>query len=203
MGTISGSDQDIGDQMVSECVGWSMFAKNWTFAKQAFDVMCREFGMTGVLVATKDKQSVKRCAIPESCEGKLLQTTYIPQDEFFSYVRQSKFLFLPQVHDASPRVATQALALDTPLLMNRNIIGGWKYVTEKTGEFFNDLSDIRESAQKILRNIEKGGVYEPRKWVTQHFGDTNSGTRLKNWIEENFPDRVKLPDGTRMLFPVS
>ena len=34
--------------------------------------------------------------------------------------------------------AMQALALDVPLLMNRNIIGGWKYVNEKTGEFFND-----------------------------------------------------------------
>ena len=33
----------------------------------------------------------------------------------------------------------QALALDVPLLMNRNIIGGWKYVNEKTGEFFNEF----------------------------------------------------------------
>jgi hypothetical protein len=29
--------------------------------------------------------------------------------------RQSQFLFLPQVHDASPRVITQALALDVHL----------------------------------------------------------------------------------------
>jgi len=201
--TISGSDQDIGDAMVSDCVGWSMFAKNWSFAKQAFEVMCREFDMTGVLVATKDKQGVKRCAIPESCEGKLLQTTYLGQDEFFSYVRQSRFLFLPQVHDASPRVASQALALDVPLLMNKNIIGGWKYVNEKTGEFFNDLSDIRDSIRRLQKNIASGGVYEPRKWVSANYGDNIAGAKFFKWIDEDFKDRVKLPKGTRLLFPIS
>merc|ERR1711879_563532 len=111
-------------------------------AKQALEVMCGELGMTGVLVATKDKQNKKRCWIPKSCEGKMVQTTYLErQDDFFSYVKQSRFLFLPQVHDASPRVASQALALNVPLLMNRNLIGGWKYLQPETGEFFNDMAD--------------------------------------------------------------
>ena len=39
-----------------------------------------------------------------------------------------RFAYIPQVHDASPRVTTQALMNDVPLLMNRNIMGGWKYV---------------------------------------------------------------------------
>merc|ERR1712232_1127796 len=114
--TFSGSDQDIGDEWESKCVGWSMHCKNWSFALQALEVMCGELKMTGVLVATKDKKDQKKCAIPKSCEGKMLQTTYLErQDDFYNYVKQSRFLFLPQVHDASPRVASQALALDTPL----------------------------------------------------------------------------------------
>merc|ERR1711879_413084 len=169
-------------------------------AKQALDVMCGELGMTGVLVATKDKQNKKRCAIPKSCEGKILQTKYLEnQDEFFSYVKQSRFLFLPQVHDASPRVASQALALDTPLLMNRNLIGGWKYLNDRTGEFFNDLGDFRESARRLLRNVEAGNVYKPRAWITANYGTERSGKRFKKWIEDNFPDRVKLPKKTRFL----
>lgn len=119
-------------------------------------------------------------------------------------MRQSKFLFVPQVHDASPRVTTQALALDVPLLMNRNIIGGWKYVNEKTGEFFNDLSDFQESLTKILSKADRH-EYEPRRWVSANAGDQISGLKLKKFIEENFADRVKLPDelpdDTQMLFP--
>ncbi len=32
-------------------------------------VMCGEYQMTGVLVATKDKQDKKACTIPASCKG--------------------------------------------------------------------------------------------------------------------------------------
>jgi len=202
--TFSGSDQDIGSAAESECVGWSMFCKNWTFAKQALEVMCGEFQMTGVLVATKDKQDRNRCRIPKSCEGKVVQTTYLErQDRFFTYVKQSKFLFLPQVHDASPRVATQALALNTPVLMNRNIIGGWKYLNPKTGESFNDISDFRDALGRLRHNVRVGGVYEPRKYVTAHYGDDNSGARLKKWVEDNFADRIRLPPGTTHLFPTN
>lgn len=115
------------------------------------EVMCSEFGMTGVLVATKSKDGSKACTIPAACRGKMLQTTFLNQDQFFGYVKQSRFVFLPQIHDASPRVSTQALAHDVPVLMNRHISGGWKYLNEKTGEFFSDMSDFREAVQKIVR----------------------------------------------------
>ncbi|CAE7501180.1 MFSD6, partial [Symbiodinium sp. CCMP2456] len=100
---------------------------------------------------------------PQSTDAKglITQTTFLSQDEFFAYVKQSRFLFLPQVHDASPRVITQALALDVPLLMNRNLIGGWKYLTETTGEFFSDATDIKQSAQRLLTKAA-GGEYSPR-----------------------------------------
>lgn len=65
--TYSGSDQDVRN----DCVGWSSFAKNWSFAKEAMEVMCGEFGMTGVLVATKSKDGSKACTIPASCRGKV------------------------------------------------------------------------------------------------------------------------------------
>ncbi|CAJ1362940.1 unnamed protein product [Effrenium voratum] len=177
--TFSGSDQDVHN----DCVGWSSFAKNWTFVKQALEVMCSEFDIKGVLVATKDKQNRKACSIPESCKGKITQTQFLGQDGFFDYVRQSKFLFLPQVHDASPRVSTQALALDVPLLTNWHIMGGWKYVNEKTGEFFHDLSDFRESLKTILAKADRH-EYEPRQWLMANYGDSISGARLREFIEQ-------------------
>merc|ERR1712098_835571 len=151
--------------------------------------------------ATKDKQGIKACTIPAGCKGKMLQTTFLTQDEFFNYVKQSRFLFVPQVHDASPRVVTQALSLNVPLLMNRHLIGGWKYLNEKTGEFFTDLSDFRASAKKLLRNVD-AGVYEPRKYVDDNIGDAISGARFFKFIDENFRHRVKLPAGTTKLWPM-
>jgi len=194
----SGSDQDVHN----DCEGWSSFAKNWTFAKQALEVMCGEYGLTGVLVATKDKQNKKACTIPTSCHGKVLQTQYIPQNEFFDYMRQSRWVFFPQVHDASPRVTTQALMHDLPMLMNWHIAGGWKYLNEKTGEFFHDMSDFRSALGKIVDGTRtEPSAYSPRKWVSEHYGDSVSGPRLKDWVLENFADRVALPRGTRSLLP--
>ena len=42
--TFSGSDQDVRN----DCVGWSSFAKNWSFVKESLEVMCGEYKMTGV-----------------------------------------------------------------------------------------------------------------------------------------------------------
>eukprot|EP00747_Dinoflagellata_sp_TGD_P063086 gnl/TRDRNA2_/TRDRNA2_153301_c0_seq1.p1 gnl/TRDRNA2_/TRDRNA2_153301_c0~~gnl/TRDRNA2_/TRDRNA2_153301_c0_seq1.p1 ORF type:complete len:553 (-),score=92.43 gnl/TRDRNA2_/TRDRNA2_153301_c0_seq1:10-1668(-) len=193
--TLSGSDQDVAN----DCVGWSSFAKNWSFVKESLEVMCGEFQLKGVLVATKDKQGRKACSIPKSCKGLMLQTTYLDQQDYYNYLKQSKFAYLPQVHDASPRVSTQALAHDVPLLMNKNIKGGWKYVTEKTGEFFHDMSDFRDSLRKILKGADIPYHYEPRKWVHENYGNENSGKRLYEFVKDNFADRVKLPKNTKAL----
>jgi len=192
----SGTDQDVWN----DCVGWSSFAKNWTFVMEALEVMCGEFGMTGVLVATKDKQGIKACRLPQSCEGKIIQTSFLDQDKFFTYVKQSWFAFVPQVHDASPRAAAQALSLDTPVLMNWHLIGGWKYLNDQTGEFFHDMSDFRLSLERIMRK-SKAGSYEPRKYMLSHYGDDISGAKLKQFVQDNFGHRVALPEDCRLLIP--
>jgi len=70
--TLSGSDQDVAN----DCVGWSSYAKNWSFVKESLKVMCGEYKLRGVLVATKDKQGEKACTIPDSCEGLMIQTSF-------------------------------------------------------------------------------------------------------------------------------
>jgi len=193
--TLSGSDQDVHN----DCVGWSSYAKNWSFVKEALEVMCGEYKLTGVLVATKNKQGTKACTIPKSCDGLITQTVYLDQNAFFGYLKQSRFSFLPQVHDASPRVSTQALSHDVPVLMNKNIKGGWKYTNDKTGEFFHDMSNFRQSLEKIIKYADVPYHYEPRKWITEHQGNERAGLRLYEWVRDNFPD-TKLPKGTKMLF---
>ena len=68
-----------------------------------------------------------------------------------SLYHQARWVFLPQICDASPRVSTQTLSMNIPLLMNRNIMGGWKYsLPGETGEYFHDMSDFKDSLRKIL-----------------------------------------------------
>jgi len=182
--------------------GWCGWSKNWSFVKEALGTMCGEFHLTGVLVATKDKAGKKAYTIPESCKGRMLQTTYLArQGDYFNYLKQSRFAFLPQIHDASPRVSTQALAHDVPILMNYYISGGWKYVNDKTGEFFHDMRDFRQQLEKILRNADVPGRYEPRKWVLENYGNEHSGRRLLAFVREHFSHRLRLPKGTRLLLP--
>merc|ERR1719319_517534 len=116
----------------------------------------------------------------------MLQTPFLGSTKYFSYVKRSRFQFLPNVHDASPRVASQALSLDTPLLMNAHIRGGWQYLNKKTGEFFHDLTDFRDALDRILENSNRPLHYEPKRWFSGHYGPERSGRRLLRWILETF-----------------
>jgi len=82
--------------------------------------------------------------------------------------------------------------------MNKHISGGWKYVNEHTGEFFHDMSDFRQSLDKILQGAAQG-TYTPRKWVLDNYGNERSGKRLLTFVKEHFSDRVHLPKNTRLL----
>ena len=196
----SGSDQEVHNN----CVGWSSFAKNWSFVLEALQVMCDDHlfpNFTGVLAATKDKQGQKACTIPDKCQGKIIQTSFLTQKQFFTYAVQSKFVFLPQIYDASPRVAAQALSLNVPILLNQNIVGGWKYLNDQTGEFFHDMSNFPQQLRKLLQKIDNQ-QYEPRKFMEEHYGNEKSGRIFRLWVEEHFPQVVFPNNRTRLLLPL-
>lgn len=119
------------------------------------------------------------------------------------FILQARWAFLPQICDASPRVSTQALSMNIPLLMNKNILGGWKYlVPGKTGEFFHDMSDFKTSLRKLLDNTRGGtSPYKPLDFVTDNYGNAISGKRLLEFVQKHFSDRVDLPEGTTELLP--
>lgn len=111
---------------------------------------------------------------------------------------QSRFVFLPQIYDASPRVSSQALALNVPVLMNRNILGGWKYLNEKTGEFFHDLSDFKDSLRKLMSKLD---FYEPRTYIEGNYGNELAGRKFLEFVKENWGDRNLFPPDSRLLLP--
>lgn len=196
----SGGDQDVE----TDCVGWASYNKNFSFVREALEVMCSdEFNVTGVLVANKNKANTKACTIPPSCEGKIVQTTFLDQRQFFTYLSQARWAFLPQICDASPRVSTQALSMNKPLLMNRNIMGGWKYLLPGvTGEEFHDIHDFRAQLRKILDNTRgNNNPYKPLEFVRENYGNAIAGVRLLEFVMSHWGDRIDLPDGTKFLVP--
>ena len=100
-------------------------------------------------------------------------------DEFQKELQKARFLFLPNITDASPRVITEAMCYDLRLLINYDIIGGWKYVTPETGEFFHDEFDIEKALEKLTKNMDR---YQPRKHFVEKYGKERFFTRLKKGL---------------------
>jgi glycosyltransferase involved in cell wall biosynthesis len=90
---------------------------------------------------------------------------------FINYMNQCKFLFCTSIYDASPRIIVEALSLDIPVLLNKNILGGWKYITETTGMFFDPKDCIEKT---ITEFINKKG-YQPLLYTKTNLNvDKNS-----------------------------
>ena len=151
----------------------------------------------GVILGIVDSNG-NSCDIPPSCHGKVLKAPYVNYYEGLDFFRQSKFLLLPQVYDASPRVAMEAMSLNVPLLMNKNIVGGWKYINDQTGEFFNDISDFKSNLGMMMNRLD---TYSPRAYVQQNYGKELYGRKLRSFVEDNFGEYVSLPKGSNLLIP--
>ena len=72
-----------------------------------------------------------------NCNGIVKVVPFLAFDAFQKEMQKCRFLFVPNIADASPRVITEAICYNMPVLVNRNILGGWHYVEPGvTGEFF-------------------------------------------------------------------
>ena len=120
----------------SKCDDWVSHNKNWELAKKCLPILCEKFKLKGLLVGRKD------CDIPEGCKPYITTTGWLNYGENINQYNKCRFIFVPNQRDASPRVVTEAMSADCAVLMNTNILGGWKYVVEQTGELFTDENDI-------------------------------------------------------------
>ena len=116
--------------------------------------------------------------------------------EMCSVIQSSKFVLFPNTKDSSPRMIPETLVRDVPVLVNSSIYGGWKYVNEQTGMFFNaptleeycnkkfnenELIDHICSCMDSMMNTKFDKVSE---FYYEQFGFTKSATRLASIINE-------------------
>ena len=126
----------------------------------------------------------ENCEFSQQCNGIVKVHPLLAYNEFQKELKKSRFLFVPNISDASPRVITEAICYNIPVLVNKNILGGWHNVIPSvTGEFFTDETDLSYHLSKILNN-----QYQPRNWFQENRGKTNSGKLLAKFLIDNFPD---------------
>lgn len=163
------------------CDDWVSYNKNWKLGQKCIYLLSEKLGLKGLLVGRK------YCNVPENCEV----TGWVEYGEMIELYKKSKFVFLPNIADASPRVLTECLSLDLPCLVNYNILGGWKYVNKQTGVFFNDENNVVEKVKELLNNYDK---YEPRKYIIENYGHVKSGKKLAEFLFKNFKDRLNVKE---------
>ena len=73
-------------------------------------------------------------------------------------MKNVKFVLFPNTADASPRLIAEALVRNVPVVVNSDIYGGWKYVTENNGRFFEapklkEYFDNREFNDSCIESL--------------------------------------------------
>jgi hypothetical protein len=157
--------------------GWQSYNRNWELAEKCLKIMCDKYHLKGLLIGRIN------CKIPNNCHSLMKQTDFLEYDKFINIFNKCRFVFVPNKLDASPRVMTEAICYNLPVLCNYHITGGWKYITDKTGEFFNrDASntgnDFEKSLSTFLQNFDK---YTPRDEYIKNHKEENEGRRLLNF----------------------
>lgn len=99
-----------------------------------------------------------------------------PWDKFIEFMNSSKYLFCTSKYDASPRIIVEALSLGMPVLLNENILGGWKYINDKTGLLFFPDEIIENKINLFLKNAENN-EFNTIKWV-KHNVDREKNSQL-------------------------
>lgn len=154
---------------------WKREAKNWALAGQCISHLCGELGLRAFVVGSPNSQFP---AHPE-----VLFSAPLPWNQLLTRLSQAKFLFVPNVWDASPRLLAEALCLNVPLVVNSNILGGWKYVNRFTGAFFNNEHDVISAANDCLQQ-----TLSPRDWFRGNHGPYLAGQRLLRLLKTVDPE---------------
>ena len=159
--------------------GWaSEQVKGWELARRCLPILTGELGLRGLLVGRAEIADLDDLG----CAGRLDVVDQLPWPELMRRFAASRFLFVPNGLDPSPRVIAEALLMGTPVLVNRNILGGWHQVNPFTGAFFESEADVASGARRCLTEWTS-----PRRWFAAHLGPLRSGARLAELLRRVDP----------------
>ncbi|MCK9931120.1 hypothetical protein MXD62_28935 [Frankia sp. Mgl5] len=170
----------VPDDLVADVIhvsggeAWGQDAKNWPLAARCLRRLVRD-ASPRVLVVDAPPGA-------EPIEGTRFLGA-MDHGDLLAAIAAARCLLVPAVIDPSPRVLAEALCLDVPVVVNRRIIGGWKYVNHFTGTFFADEDDVVPAVRSVLRVRRR-----PRRWFLAHHGPARAGAEVFRLLRTLDPD---------------
>lgn len=162
--------------------GWQSHNRNWILAQICFHVICVQYKLRVLIVGRT------HCTLDPLWRPYVTVKGFMNFHAFQTEMQKCRFLFVPNIDDASPRVITEALCYDIPVLVNRNIVGGWhNVVSGVTGEFFTDENDLKPALNKLLHPQAR---YSPRHWFEKNRAG-NSRKLFAEFIKQHFASVLK------------
>jgi len=155
--------------------GWNAINRNYDLALKCLPIMINKFGLKVLAVGRVG------CGLEEIYGDRIETTDFLPYNEFQDKIRESRILFVPNVYDASPRVVSESIINNVPVLMNKGILCGSKYIHDETGELFTDENDFSDALDKLLSKIDQ---ISPKDWWPKQYGRKVSGKKLRDYLNE-------------------
>lgn len=175
---ISTSSGGVQADYVVVCLpGWPEPVKRTELAKACTWQLGR-LGLRGLVVG------------PSSAHGFAPGTTcrkFLPWGDLMASITRARFSLFSNGLDASPRLLTETLCCDRPIVAPADLLGGWKYVTPETGEFFTSPHDVADAVLRCL-----GRPRRPSDWFHRHCGPALAGAQLYGLLRSIDPS---LPPG--------
>lgn len=168
--------------------GWNAINRNFELALKCFPILCNEFQLKGLVVGRVG------CGLEKEYGNKLEVVDWLDWHVLQEKMNESKILFVPNIYDASPRVIAECITKNLPVLMNRHILCGSKYINYETGEFFSDEIDLKTALTNLQNRIYK---ISPKNWWLNNYSQEKSQKNLHKFLADAFPgelddiDRVK------------
>lgn len=105
---------------------------------------------------------------------------FLEEDQMDKCISGCKFGLFPNTVDNSPRILSEFLSRNVPVLVNEKIDGGWHYVNDFTGSFFN----IHNIEKKVKFMFEHH--FDAKKYYDAHFGFERSAKKLADFLNPIF-----------------
>ena len=163
--------------------GWQFYIRRFDIAKKLLDIMCKKYKLKGLLIGRIN------CEIPANCHNLMELTDFQEYSKFITNFNKCKFILTCSESDAGPRSLTEAMCFNLPCLVNKKILGGWQFVNDETGEFFDpdNLDTFEPILDKFLKKLNNN-EYQPRQWFIDNYGKYNSGKKLKEFVQSVFKE---------------
>lgn len=170
--------------------GWNAINRNFDLALKCFPILCNELQMKGLIVGRVG------CGLEKEYGDKLEVVDWLEWYTLQEKMHESKMLFVPNIYDASPRVIAECITKGVPVLMNRKILCGSKYVTYETGELFTDEIDLKSAVTNLQQRMYK---ISPSKWWSENYSQERSQKNLQKFLADAFPGSLDTIDRVQFI----